>query len=129
MTVHRHGCLIPLGACMLIAGCSVTRPMPVTPDAAALRSYLAEHPTADVQVTARSGRRYWMHAPEVLGDSLVGRRGYDVPVRHLSVGLDDVVELRTGHFSAGRTAGVVGGVLALAGVALVLLIEQAQPTY
>jgi hypothetical protein len=114
---------------MLMAGCSVTRPMPVTPDAAALRSYLAEHPTADVRVTARSGRRYWVHAPEVRGDSLVGRRGYDVPVRHLSVGLDDVVELRTGHFSAGRTAGVVGGVLAVAGVALLLVLEEAQPTY
>ena len=38
-------------------------------------------------MTARSGRKYWMHAPEVRG-----------------------------------------GVLALAGVALVLVIEEAQPT-
>jgi hypothetical protein len=126
---RRHCCVIRLGACMLMAGCSVTRPMPVTPDAATLRRYLAEHPTANVRVTARSGRKYWMHAPEVRGDSLVGRRGYDVPVQHLSVGLDDVVELRTGHFSAGRTAGVVGGVLALAGVALVLVIQETQPIY
>jgi hypothetical protein len=126
---RRHCCVIRLGVCVLIAGCSVTRPMPVTPDAPMLRSYLAEHPTANLRVTARSGRQYWMPAPEVRGDSLVGRQGYDVPVQHLSVGLDDVVELRTGHFSAGRTAGLVGGVLALAGVALVLVSEEAQPTY
>lgn len=112
---------------MLLAGCSVTRPMPVTPDAAALRSYLTEHPTADIRVTARSDRKYWIHAPEIRGDSLVGRRGYDVPVRYLS--LDDVVDLRTRHASAGRTAGAVGGLLAVAGVALLLVIEQTQPDY
>jgi hypothetical protein len=60
---------------------------------------------------------------------LVGRRGYDVPVRSMSVGLDDVAELRTGHFSPGRTAGAVGGVLAIAGLALALVIDEAQPIY
>ena len=114
---------------MLVTGCSVTRPVPATPDAPSLRSYLAEHPTANLRVTERSGRKYWVHAPEVRGDSLVGRWGYDMPVRPLSVGLADVVELRTGHFSAGRTAGAVGGVLAVAGVALVLVIDEAQPIY
>lgn len=114
---------------MLVAGCSVTRPVPVTPDAVSLRSYLAEYPAANLRVTERSGRKYWVHAPEVRGDSLVGRWGYDVPVQPLRVGLDDVVELRTAHFSAGRTAGVVGGVLAAAGVALLLVIDEAQPIY
>ena len=121
--------LIRPGACMLVAGCSVTRPVPVTSAAASLRTYLAEHPTATLRVTERAGRKYWVHAPEVRGDSLVGRRGYDLPVRPLSVGLDDVVELRTGHFSPGRTAGAVGGVLAAAGVALLLVIDESQPIY
>jgi hypothetical protein len=88
---------------MLVAGCSVTRPVPVTPDAVSLTSYLAEHPAANLRVTERSGRKYWVHAPEVRGDSLVGRRGYDVPVRPLSVGLDDVIELRTGGIRNGST--------------------------
>jgi hypothetical protein len=122
-------CSIRTGACVLVAGCSVTRAVPVTPDAVSLTSYLAEHPATNLRVTERSGRKYWVHSPEVRGDSLVGRRGYDVPVRLLSVGLDDVVELHTSHFSAGRTAGVVGGVLAAAGVALALVIEEAQPIY
>ena len=106
MRARRRCWLISAGACMLVTGCSVTRPVPGTPDALSLRTYLAEHPTANLRVTERSGRKYWVHAPEIRGDSLVGRRGYDVPVQPLSVGLADVVELRTGHFSAGRTAGV-----------------------
>ena len=117
------------GACMLVTGCSVTRPVPATPDALSLRTYLAEHPRANLRVTERSGRKYWVHALEIRGDSLVGRRGYDLPVERRSVGLADVVELRTAHFSAGRTAGLVGGVLAVAGVALVLVIEEAQAIY
>jgi hypothetical protein len=117
------------GVCMLVTGCSVTRPVPATPNALSLRTYLAEHPTANLRVTERSGQKYWVDAPEIRGDSLVGRRGYDVPVPPLSVGLDDVVELRAGHFSAGRTAGAVGGVLAVAGVALLLVIDEARPIY
>ena len=114
---------------MLVIGCTVTRPVPATPDAVSLRNYLTEHPRANLRVTERSGRKYWVHAPEVRGDSLVGRLGYDMPLRPLRVGLDEVVELRTGHFSAGRTAGAVGGVLAVAGVALLLVIDEAQPIY
>jgi hypothetical protein len=129
MRARRLRCLMRAGVCMLVTGCSVTRPVPATPDALSLRSYLAEHPAANLRVTERSGRKYWVHAPEIRGDSLVGRRGYDMPVRPLSVGLDEVVELRTGHFSAGRTAGAVGGVLAVAGVALLLVIDEAQPIY
>ena len=129
MKVRGRCCLLSAGACVLVTGCSVTRPVPATSDASSLRNYLAEHPAANLRVTERSGRKYWVHAPEVRGDSLVGRRGYDVPVRPLSVGLADVVELRTGHLSAGRTAGAVGGVLAMAGVALLLVIDEAQPIY
>lgn len=122
-------CLVSAAAGMLVAGCSVTRPVPVTSNAASLRSYLAEHPAADLRVTERSGRKYWVHAPEVRGDSLVGRRGYDLPVRPVGLGLEDVSELRTGHFSLGRTAVVVGGVLAVTGVALLLVIDEAEPIY
>jgi len=129
MRVRRLCCLMSAAVCLPVMGCSVTRPVPAAPDPLSLRNYLAEHPTANLRVTERSGRTYWVHAPEIRGDSLVGRRGYDVPVRPLSVGLADVVELRTGHFSAGRTAGAVGGVLAMAGVALLLVIDEAEPIY
>ena len=45
------------------------------------------------------------------------------------VHLQDVVELRTGHFSLGRTGAAVGGVLVAAGAALAILVENAQPIY
>ena len=91
----------PLGfAGLLLAGaCTVTRPLPVALDASALRAFLAEHPQADLRVVEHSGKRYWIHRPAVKGDSLVGRRGYDVPVQPLSVPLGSVAELDASHFS------------------------------
>jgi hypothetical protein len=77
----------------------------------------------------RSGDRYWIHAPKVQGDSPIGRRGYDVPARPASVHLDEVAELRTGHFSLGRTGAAIGGGIVAAGVALAILVENAQPIY
>jgi hypothetical protein len=121
-----------LGACgfwWLVCGCSVTRPVPVAIDAPLLSSYLAEHPTANLRVTDQSGRRYWVHSPKIEGDSLTGRRGYDVPARAAGVHLQDIVDLRTGHFSVGRTGAVIGGALVAAGVTLAILVEEAQPTY
>jgi hypothetical protein len=124
---HRLGCLTTAALGILLTACSVTRPVPVAMDAATLRTYLAEHPAENLRVTERSGRRYWVHAPEVRGDSLVGRRGYDLPARPVGVGLEDVAELHTGHFSAGRTGMAVGGALAVTGVALLLVIDDSPP--
>lgn len=118
-----------LGILAMLGACSVTRPVPVALEAASLRTYLVEHPAANLRVTDRSGRRYWVHAPKVRGDSLVGRHGYDLPVRPVGVPLSEVAELGTGHFSAARTGAAVGGVLAAAGVALLLVIDDAQPVY
>jgi hypothetical protein len=98
-------------------------------DAPSLSTYLAEHPATDLRVTEHSGRRYWVHAPEVRGDSLVGRRGYDVTASRSAVPLRQVVELRTGHFSPSRTGAVVLGALLAAGATLAILVEDAQPIY
>jgi hypothetical protein len=129
MTSHRYKVLECAGLLWLVCGCSVTRPVPVAIDAPSLSSYLAEHPAADLRVTEHSGKRYWVHAPRIQGDSLVGRRGYDIPARPAGVHLQDVVELRTGHFSLGRTGVALGGALLAAGVALAILVENAQPVY
>ena len=117
------------GLLWLVCACSVTRPVPVAIDAPSLSTYLAEHPAANLRVTEQSGRRYWVHAPAIQGDSLVGRRGYDVPARPVGIRLRLVTELRTGHFSLGRTGAAIGGALIVAGVALAILIENAQPIY
>jgi len=129
MTMRHLQAFGSMGLLWLVCGCSVTRPLPVALDAPSLSSYLAEHPAADLRVTEQSGRRYWVHAPEVQVDSLVGRQGYDVPAHLIGVPLREVVELRTGHFSLGRTGAAIGGALMAAGVALAILVENAQPTY
>lgn len=127
MTTRCLRALIPVGFSFLGYGCSVTRPVPVAIDAPALSSYLAEHPAANLGVTEHSGKRYWVHAPMIQGDSLIGQRGYEAPVRRAGVHLRDVVDLRTGHFSLGRTGAAIGGTLVAAGVTLAILVENAQP--
>jgi hypothetical protein len=117
------------GALWLVWGCLVTRPLPVAIDASSVASHLAEHPAVNLQVTEQSGKRYRVHAPKILGDSLIGRRGYDVPARPAGVHLQDVIELRTGHFSPGRTAAALGGALLVTGVTLAILVENAEPIY
>jgi hypothetical protein len=111
------------------SGCSVTRPLPAAMDAPSLVTYLAEHPAADLRVTEHSGRRYWVHAPEVRGDSLVGRRGYDISGSRIALSLGQVVELRTGHFSPSRTGAAVFGALLAAGATLAILVDEAEPIY
>ena len=121
-----------LGACgllWLVGACSVTRPVPAGMDAPSLSAYLAEHTPTDLRVTEQSGRRYWVHAPQVRGDSLVGRRGYDVTASRTGVPLQQVVELRTGHFSPSRTGAVVFGALLAAGATLAVLVDEAEPIY
>ena len=113
----------------LVCGCSVTRPVPVAFDAPSLSTYLAEHPAANLRVTEHSGKRYWVHAPRIQGDSLIGRHGYDVPARPAGVHLQDVIELGTGHFSWGRTGAAIGGALVATGVTLAILVENAEPVY
>jgi hypothetical protein len=129
MTTRHLYALRAAGCLWLVCGCSVTRPVPVAIDAPSLSSHLAEHPTANLRVTEHSGKRYWVHAPKIQGDSLTGRRGYDVPARPAGVHLQNIVDLRTGHFSVGRTGAVIGGALVAAGVTLAILVEEAQPIY
>lgn len=112
-----------------VAACSVTRPLPVALDAPALSAFLAEHPQANLQVTEHSGRRYWIHAPLVRGDSLIGQRRLDVPIVPRRVSLAEVAALGTSHFSWGRSGAAFAGTLAAAGVALLILIDESQPTY
>ena len=112
-----------------VAACSVTRPLPVALDAPALSTFLAEHPQANLHVTEHSGRRYWIHAPLVRGDSLIGQRRLDVPIVPRRVSLAEVAALGTSHFSWGRTGAAFAGTLAAAGVALIILVGDAQPTY
>ena len=114
---------------LLLTACSVTRAVPVVLDAPGLSTFLTDHPHTNLRVTEHSGRRYWVHSPVIRGDSLVGQRGYNVPVQPLSVPLQQVAEVHSSHFSWGRTGALVAGTVAAAGAALAILIENAQPIY
>ena len=114
---------------LLLSACSVTRAVPVVLDAPRLSTFLTDHPHTNLRVTEHSGRRYWVHTPVIRGDSLVGQRGYDVPVDPLSVPLEQVAALHSSHFSWGRTGAVVAGTLATAAAALAILIKQGEPIY
>jgi hypothetical protein len=113
--------------CLVIGACSVTRPVPIVPDAPGISAFLSEHPQTNLRVTEHSGRKYWVHTPTVRADSLVGQLGYDVPSRRLAVHLDQIAELGTTHFSWGRTGALAGGTIAAAVVALGILVEEGQP--
>jgi hypothetical protein len=114
---------------LLLSACSVTRPVPVVLDGPGLSTFLTDHPHTNLRVTEHSGRRYWVHSPVIRGDSLVGQRGYVMPVQPLGVPLEQVAELHSSHFSWGRTGALVTGTLAAAGAALAILIKEAQPIY
>ena len=114
--------------CLASGACSVTRPVPIVLDAPVISAFLSEHPQANLRVTEHSGRKYWVHAPEVQADSLVGQVGYDVPIRRVAVPLEQVAELGTTHFSWGRTGALAGGTMAVAFIALAILVGEAEPT-
>jgi hypothetical protein len=114
---------------LCVSACAVTRPLPIALDAPAVSAFLAEHPQTNLQVTEHSGRKYWIHAPLVRGDSLIGQRRLDVPVAPRQVPLTRVAALGTSHFSWGRTGVAVAGTLAVAAVGLAVLIDEAQPIY
>ena len=109
---------------LFLSGCSVTRPAPADPTA--LREYLDQRGEANLRVTDRSGDRYWIHAPVIRHDSLVGRHGYDRPYKPVAVPLAQVASVEVSRFSWGRSAALAGGVLAAALTALALLISEAE---
>jgi hypothetical protein len=119
-----YSIILPVAA--FVSGCSVTRPAPANPTA--LREYLDRRGEANLRVTDRSGDRYWLHAPVIRHDSLVGRHGYDRPYAPVAVPLDQVVSVEVSRFSWGRTAALTGGVLAAAFTTLALLISEAEGT-
>lgn len=113
----------------LMSGCAVTRPLPIALDPPAVSAFLADHPQANLHVTEHSGLKYWLHAPLVRGDSLIGQRRLDVPTVARRVALNQVSGLGTSHFSWGRTGAAVAGTLAVAAVGLAILIDHTEPVY
>jgi hypothetical protein len=60
---------------------------------------------------------YW---PEVHGDSLIGHRPRNTARRQRTVNLADVTSVATSHLDAGKTAGLVMGIVAAVGAAALI---------
>jgi hypothetical protein len=112
----------PAGLAAIAAlGCTVNRALAVSPEPQALARYLSERQPPNLQVTDSLGRRTWVHRPRVVGDSLTGVLGIEPPAPRYSIPLAAIHRLDQPHFSPGRTAGLIGGIIGTAGVALLLV--------
>ncbi|MEO8633997.1 MAG: hypothetical protein ABI587_01860 [Gemmatimonadales bacterium] len=113
---------------LLVAGlaCTTSRAIDLSAGPDTIGHYLdARHPT-DVQVTDSAGRKAWLHSPRVEGDSLVGVLSRDEPRERLAIPLASIRSLAVPHFSAGRTAGLIGGTVGAAGL-IVIIIASSLP--
>jgi hypothetical protein len=124
----RFRTLLPLTVAAL-AGCSVNRPVQLTPEPNALGAYVAAHHPADLLITDSAGHSQWVHAPRVDGDTLRGVPGTDLPPMRLAIPVSTIRSVEAPHFSTGRTLGFVGSIVAAAGLALVIISSGTGPVY
>lgn len=81
------------------------------------------------QVTDSVGTKVWLHGPRVSGDFLVGTLNRGTPREQRAVALTPIRSLAIPHFSAGKTFGLIGGVVGTAGLVVIILADGSQPAY
>lgn len=88
---------------------------------------LIEHQQPSVvRVNDVDGRRQLLYQPGIRGDSLVGSRNYDSNRRDRAVPVAGVTQLETHHVSANRTVGLLMGIGAVVGAALLIAVAGMQ---
>jgi hypothetical protein len=119
-----------LSPLLLGFGCTSNRQVAVTPEPAARSAYLNDHQPRYLRVTTTSGQSAWLQHTVVVGDSLIGRADRDQPPSRRAIALADIRTLEVPEFSAGRTVGLVGGVVGTAGLALLVFATAgSEPVY
>ena len=104
---------------LLLPGCSVTRPIAPVPAPEAVENYLRAHPNAALRVVDSTGRARWVYDASLNADTLRGLRAPTMPRQPVAISLGETREVAAPRFSAVRTLGLVGGILAVvAGLAL-----------
>jgi hypothetical protein len=109
--------------------CTTNRAVDLSAGPQSILHCLESHHPADVQVTDSAGERVWLHGLRVAGDSLLGALGRDEPRAHRAIALTSVRSLAVPHFSAGKTFGLIGGVVGTAGLVVIILADGSQPVY
>jgi len=112
-----------------VTACSINRPVALTPAPNALAAYVDSQRPSDLLITDTAGHSRWVHAPRVDGDTLRGVPGTDLPPHHLAIPVSAVRSVAAPHFSAGRTFGLIGGILVTAGTALLIVGIGTHPVY
>jgi hypothetical protein len=92
--------------CIVAAGCTTARPVPL-PQVASETQATGIKPGDRVVVRLRSGEIRRFRVTAVDADALIGKGD--------RIAFADIEKLEHRKFSVGRTAGIVGGVLAAAG--------------
>jgi hypothetical protein len=115
----------------LVAGlaCTTNRAVNLSAGPESISRYLESHHPADIQVTGAAGERVWLHGPRVSGDSLFGTLSRDEPRARRAIALTSIRSLAVPHFSAGKTFGLIGGVVGTAALVVIILADGSQPVY
>lgn len=115
---------------MLLAGCTANREMQLSPTPDGLATYLQTSHPRDLQVTDTAGQQFWLHRPKLVGDSLVGLPDWNRSASRRAIPVAAIGSVAEPRFSAGRTIGLVGGILGSAGIALIIVASSGpEPVY
>ena len=120
--VFRRSSAVLLMAAWL-SGCTTWRAQNVTP-----QQYITEQRPDRVQLMLSDSNVVQLEGPRILRDSVIGDQNVGNTNRRVAVPLGDVVAVRTGRVSIGKT--MLAGLGIAGGVALmVVLAGNGQPGY
>jgi hypothetical protein len=114
---------------LTLFGCAVNRPVILSPDPGTISEFFAEHHPKDVLVIDSSGHSQTVHDPQLDGDSLRGLRNRELPRLRLSIPVNTISRIAVPQFSAGRTLGLVGAIVAAAVVGILIIASGTKAVY
>src|SRR6266513_4114427 len=101
---------------LALIACTAIHPVTSAPTPISIQAYLDRHPDAAVQVIDTLGRGRWIYDARVHGDTLLGVGNTSPPWDPIALPFSQIRDVRAPRFSMVRTAGLLGGVVAIVGV-------------
>jgi hypothetical protein len=116
---------------IVVAACSVNRPIALAPGAAGVAEYLSAHHPPDVLVTDSAGHSQWIHRVKLDGDTIRGLRNRQLPPEQVAIPVTQLRSLAIPALSGGRTVGLVCGLLGALAITIAVLAtgNHDQPLY
>jgi hypothetical protein len=130
VTMPRTPGLLAASLAVLGTGCTTNRPVQLSPELEGLATFLQTSRPSALEVTDTGGKVVWLHAPAMAGDSLAGVLNRGDSRTRQAFAPAEIRTIAEPHFSAGRTLGLVGGVLGSMGIALLVVAPPgSEPVY